>query len=571
MRAPRTLGIAATIAGLLATAAAVRGAGSPKFYDDDPIQEEPASQDASGVKHYEPDLFYDLAENIFYKPGDQDFDTRARNVNTIDEVPDGAWFVNRAGTHPLAAADVARGANTSDTAPAGPWTIIAAKTDGITPGFTVRDEAGRVWFIKFDPPGYRGMATGTEVVVSKLFWALGYHTTEYYIAKLQIEALRIDDKATYTPPGGDRRAMRREDIQPLLKRADRDPDGSYRVIASLATPGTPVGRIRFYGTRPDDPNDLVPHEHRRELRGYKVFAAWFNHVDAKSTNSIDMLVTKNGRAYVQHYLLDFGSALGSGAIGPREYWEGYENLMEPPKQIGRRILTVGIPPLDWHTDPFFESRAIGRLRSNNAEWNPDEWQPRVPNAAFLRARADDRFWAARKAMAITDGIISAVVEEGQFGDPESQQFLVRALRERRDAIGRKYLPAINPVVDPVLSADGTLTFANAAVQSGFAAAPAQYTAAWSTFDNNTGATSPIGASESVDTRIAAPAALPSSPGAFVRIELSARSSDHPSWARPVHIYFRRQASAWQLVGFERLPDGAGASSATLDDPARREP
>ena len=75
-------------------------------------------------------------------------------------------------------------------------------------------------------------------------------------------------------------------------------------------------------TRPDDPNDLVPHEDRRELRAYGVFAAWLNHVDAKAINSLDMLVTENGRSFVRHYLVDFGSALGSGGVGPADYWAG---------------------------------------------------------------------------------------------------------------------------------------------------------------------------------------------------------------------------------------------------------
>ena len=53
--------------------------------------------------------------------------------------------------------------------------------------------------------------------------------------------------------------------------------------------------------------------------------------------------------------------------------------------------------------------------------------------------------------------------------PNAEEFLVRALAERRDAIARAYLTAINPIADPVLDADGTLTFRNAAVDADFAA------------------------------------------------------------------------------------------------------
>jgi hypothetical protein len=526
---------------------------STKFYDDDPLWEEINSQDASGVKFYEPQLIYDMAENMFARPGDKDFNRRAQNINTVDEVPDGSWFSNRAGRRALTPGEVARGSNTGTGPSAGKWTVIAAKTDGVTPGFTIRDSSGLVWFLKFDPPGHRGMATGTEVVIAKLFWALGYHTTEYYISKLRPTDLAIGKSAFFTPPSGIKRGMRLSDIDWLLKEVERDSDGTYRVIASLAVPGKMVGRIRFYGTRPDDPNDLVPHETHRELRGYGVFAAWFNHVDAKSINTIDTLIVENGRGVVRHYLLDFGSTLGSAGIAPRDYWEGYEYLLEPGAQIGKGIVALGFHILPWRTDPFYKSRTIGRLPLINTEWNPEKWQPRVANPAFIRSRPDDKFWAARKAMAITDEMIRASVAEGKFGDPEAESVLTRTLIDRRNAIGRCYLPAINPIVDPALDASGVLTFGNAAVEAKFAAAPESYKATWSTFDNSTGEATPIGDTTGKEQRLQAPIQLPSSRGAFVKVELSAISDTHPTWAQPVISYFRRQSDGWQLVGYERMP------------------
>jgi hypothetical protein len=134
----------------------------------------------------------------------------------------------------------------------------------------VTDTAGRRWFLKFDPPGYRGMATGTEVAVTKLMWALGYNVAENHIAYLRPEQLAIGATAKFTPKSGRKRPMRPGDLETLLAGVEREADGTYRVVASKALDGTPIGRIRFFGTRPDDPNDIVPHEDRRELRGYGV-------------------------------------------------------------------------------------------------------------------------------------------------------------------------------------------------------------------------------------------------------------------------------------------------------------
>ena len=535
----------------IASLGIITSAASPKFYADDPVWIEHDTEDASTMKPLEVSLLVDLAYNLL--TARTPVATRAKNINTVDEVPDSSWFTNRVGHRTITAADVSIGPNTTAGPAPGRWTVIASKSDGVTPGFTIKDSTGQVWFVKFDPRGYRGMATGTEVAVTKLMWALGYHVPENHIAALRREQLVIGDGATFTPANGNRRSMRLDDIDKLLSRADHDRDGSYRIVASKALPGKPIGRIRFRDTRPDDPNDIVPHEDRRELRGYGVFAAWLNHVDSKAINSLDMLVTENGRSFVRHYLLDFGSALGSGALAPAEYSAGAEYYVEP-RNAGKQMLAFGFAFPSWHTTRFYEARSIGRLPLDNAAFNPDRWKPRVPNQAFLSARADDKFWAARRLAAMSTDMLQAAVQSGQFDDPQSESFLVRALAERRDAVLRAYLTGVNPIVDPALDEAGMLTFRNAAVDADVAHAPRGYHATWSTFDNTTGATRAIGETSSATTSLAAPADLASSSSTFIKVAIRSVGGSHPTWVIPVDAYFQRRDGRWRLVGLTRLPE-----------------
>jgi hypothetical protein len=543
------------ICGTLAAAATLTMLGSaatPKFFNDDPVWVERDTQDASSMKPLDVDLIVDLTYNVL-KGADDIVDVRAQNVNTVDEVPDSSWFTNRIGHRPLTAEDIARGPDTGAGPAAGTWTVTSSKSDGVTPGFTVKDADGQRWFLKFDPPGYRGMATGTEVAVTKLMWALGYHVPENHVAYVRRDQLVVGDGAKFTPLGGKPRAMRLTDVDALLERADRERDGSYRIVASKGLPGKPIGRVRFYDTRPDDPNDIVPHEHRRELRGYGVFAAWLNHVDAKAINSLDMLMTENGRSFVRHNLIDFGSSLGSAGIGPADPWEGSQYLVEPGDML-KQMAGLGFIFPKWHTTNFYEARSIGRLPQDNTTFNPDLWKPRVPNRAFLHARADDKFWAAQKLAALTTDLLRAAVRAGDFRDPASEAFLVNALAERRDAIGRAYLTEINPIADPALDSAGILTFRNAAVDADFAKAPESYRATWSAFDNATGSGRRIGDTTSRATRLASPDGLPSAPGAFVKVELSSVGAANASWAKPVDAFFRLGDGGWRLVGFERMPE-----------------
>ncbi len=555
------------VAVLVAVATFVSRGATPKFLPDDPIAVVIDSQDASPVVNREIDLVHDTFENLFTKPGDSTPNVRAQNVNTIDEVPDSSWYTNRIGFRPMTVEKLLRGPDTANGPAGGQWTVISAKIDGVTPGFTVRDHNGLVWFIKFDPPGYRAMATGTEVVVTKLMWALGYHVPEVHIASLHPEQLIVGEKATISR-GGQKRSLKRSDISAALDRAHRDVDGSYRVIASKALEGRPVGGFRFYGTRSDDPNDVVAHEHRRELRAYGTFAAWLNHVDSKSINTLDTLVVNDGRTSVRHHLLDFGSTIGSAGVYPREPYEGSEYLIEGRKTLAG-IPTLGLYVKEWRTAPRYRSSTVGSFPSDNATWDPEEWKPRYANAAFRAARMDDKFWAARRLQLFTSDMLVAAVSAGKFDDPASEAALAKFLIDRRDAIVRRYLPAVNPVVD--LQLDGKrLAFRNAAVDANDAGLPMEYVVNWLRFDNASGSTTAIGTTRAAGNRTSVPVPLdlPSQEGVYIRAELSA-SGGPPSWSEPAHAYFVREGASWKLVGFERVPEGRAPDNAPVRTTAAR--
>ena len=332
--------------------------------------------------------------------------------------------------------------------------------------------------------------------------------------------------------------------------ADRASHGAGRAV-----PGKVLGNFRYAGTRSDDPNDLVPHQHRRELRALRVFGAWLNLVDLKAGNTLDALVSENGHSVIRHYLQDVGSSLGM-ANDPGVWDMGWEYFYDGDATT-RRLLSFGFALSPWHTVPYVEYPSVGRFEGDR--FDPRTWKPQTPTPAYMELRADDAFWAARRVAAFTDDLIRAAVHEGQFSDPAAERHLAAVLMKRRDRIAQVYLPAINPVVDPKLSPDGTLTFANAAVAAGVAEPPTAYFATWSWFDNATGKTRPIGATESAATTLTAPRGWSRDGGPFVEVDITSASAAHPSWQQPVRTYFRRTADGWTLVGLERLPQQAAGA------------
>ena len=234
----------------------------------------------------------------------------------------------------------------------------------------------------------------------------------------------------------------------------------------------------------------MPHEHRRELRALQVFGAWTNLVDMKAGNTLDTVITENGRSYVRHYLQDVGSTFGTGSLDPRNPDEGHERVYQGAPTAKRLVTWVST---------FSRGRPSTTRRTRRSAlftadaFEPEKWTPRVPAAALLRVRADDTLWAALRVMAFTDEHIRAAVKTGQYTDPAAEKLLSDVLIARRDKIARVYTAKVNPLVKFSLDGSGVLTFENPAVRAHIADAPkGGYQATWARFDNGTGATQPIG-------------------------------------------------------------------------------
>ena len=537
---------AAAVVLLLVSLGAWARAAAPAYYPDDPLRTDPETRNAAKVQERDLSDPYDFLENTFLKAGDRT-NQRAVNANTVDEVPDSSWFTNRIGVHPFTDDDMARAANVLGPPAPGPWTVVSGKSDGITPGFTVRDTAGTIWFIKFDPPSNPEMATGAEMIATKLFWALGYHVPENHLAVLDPANLVINDKATIRDVLGSRRMLTRADIDQLLAKGARRPDGRFRLIASRALPGKPVGPFKYHGTRLDDPNDIFPHEHRRELRGLRAFSAWLNHDDSRAVNSLDTLVPVDGRTIVRHHLIDFGSTLGSASVQAQKPRAGNEYIWETRPTL-LTMLSFGFWVRPWIKVQYPEYPSIGNLEA--AYFWPDRWKPEYPNAAFDNARADDLFWAARRVMAVSDAHIRRAVQSAEYSNQGAADYMGDVIIARRDKVGLQWLTALNPLVEFALDASGVLTFVNAASATRRAAPPEGYELVWARFDNATGVSTPVGTPESTTAeRGQAPAAALG--GDFVEVAVHTRNARFPEWRRPVIVHFRRDAGDWTLVGIRR--------------------
>ncbi|MDP8228813.1 MAG: hypothetical protein P9M15_05110 [Candidatus Electryoneaceae bacterium] len=372
---------------------------------------------------------------------------QAMNVDAFGNVPNSSWFINRNGVERMSLEEIARGPNVGD----GPdtsdvLTVIRAKTSGLAPGFQIQDRHGNVYIIKFDPVGYLESSTGTEVVITKIMHAAGYNVPQNYVFYFHPRMLQLGDNVKFTDSKGRKRLMVQDDLDAIIGQVEHLPDGFVRAHASKFIDGVPIGPFRFRKTREDDPNDFVPHQHRRELRGLRVLFAWVNNYDTNAGNMFDAYVTENGRSYVKHFLIDFGSAMGGYIYGPMPPTRGVENYIDP-QQLALNSLSFGLYVHPWernwrrYTPVQFPS--IGYFILDG--FDPHRYKFTFPNEAFENMTYQDGYWAARIVMSFTDEQLEAIVANAHYSDPDARAYMVGTLAARRDIIGRYYFSRVNPL------------------------------------------------------------------------------------------------------------------------------
>jgi hypothetical protein len=423
----------------------------PLWRDADRVPFAPAPEE------YVSPFVWDGANQIVFRPITRFFAfdpaRRAVNVNAFDEVPDSSWFTNRIGRTPLSPDDVVRGPCgdrvLDPNLPDGSWIIDKGKSNGANPGFRVNIPGVGKFMLKADPDGEPDRATGATAIAARLYHAAGYFAPCDSVVYFRPSLLALKPGLTVTDNSGVTRPFDQQALDALLAHASHRGE-LVRMGASRWLPGKPIGPYTYEGMRDDDPNDVIPHEDRRELRGARMLAAWLNHFDSREQNTMNVFITADGakddpnaKGYVRHYILDMGDCFGSvwswDSISRRL---GSAYYLDVP-YVAEDFITLGLVQRPWER----VERNGGIFNYFGArDFDPEAWRGGYPNPAFTRMTEADGAWMARILARFDDEHVQAAVSVGQYDD-DSARYLTRVLIERRDAILRRYLGRMSPVAD----------------------------------------------------------------------------------------------------------------------------
>jgi hypothetical protein len=404
---------------------------------------------------------WDGANQIVFRPISRFFAVDpagpALNVNALDEVPDSSWFQNRLGKTALSPAEVTRGScperELDPGAPEGSWLIDKGKDNGANPGFRITVAGLGRFMLKSDPSDEPERATGATSIASRVYHAMGYYAPCDSVVYFRPALLKLKPGLTVTNNEGVTKPFDQARLNELLAQASHR-NGLVRMVASAWLPGKPIGPYSYSGRRDDDPNDVVPHEDRRELRGARLIAAWLAHFDSREQNTMDVFLPtdpkkKKGPGHVQHYIIDLGDCFGSvwtdDKISRRL---NHAYVLDVPYLL-EDFVTLGAIERPWervrrgHLFGYFSAR----------DFDPELWRGEYPNPAFGRMTEGDGAWMARILARFDEGLVRAAVAVGKYEEAD-ERYLRETLITRRMAILRRYLSRVSPIGEVMGTAQG---------------------------------------------------------------------------------------------------------------------
>jgi hypothetical protein len=461
------------IALLLAACAASQSA----FPLRDPLGVDPDQQpfDRMPDVYWSP-LVWDGVDNTLFARVSRglrvDVGAEAENVNSLDEVGSSSWFENR---RVNSIDEAARGGcDPNDMLPDevadGAWTIDHGKDDGVTLGFRISVPGKGKFLLKADDQSQPERNSAASVIGNAIYHAAGFNTAceqVIYVRRAEFvlkPGLTVTGNDTATKPF-DEAALRH-----VLASSSHRADGAVRMEASKWLPGVPLGPFRYVGTRADDPNDVIRHENRRELRGSRILGAWLNHFDSREQNSFDTWIAVDparprGPGFVRHYILDVNDVLGGEAQPPEFSTRLGHSYYLDFADVARDFITFGAAVRPWEREHRVAGREkFGYFTADNFE--PQAWKSGYPNPAFVRMTERDAAWMARIIARFTPAQIHAIATGGRFANPTDADYIARVLIARQRIILSRYLTRLSPIADVQVDADGAISATDLAVASG---------------------------------------------------------------------------------------------------------
>jgi hypothetical protein len=446
------------------------GASVRKFPLRDPLWRDDDQKPFKGpIEEYWSPLAWDAADQTIFRPVSRFFAVspggESVNVNAFDEVPESSWFTARAGKLALSRDDFAEGAckGRPKLSTTEKWKVIRAKPNGANPGFMIKAQDGRKYLIKYEVDQIE-RASSADAIGSRIYYAAGFDGPCNNIVFMKPDILEIADDAK-TEEDGKKVPLAKHHLDKIFEVAAKTPEGTYRASASLLFEEKTLGPWTYQGTRDDDPNDAIPHEDRRDVRGQRLLGAWLNHFDAREQNTMALWVGKD-HGYVRHSLLDWGDCFGS--IWP---WDrltrrfGYSYYLAFDHVLAD-FFTLGLYPRPWDD---VKIGPAGRVFAyfDVDHFKADEWRPGYPNPAFGRMTEHDGAWMARIIAKIDNDAVDAIVDAAQIKNAVTDRELRKILKGRRERILRRYLSQLSPLSKPEIAGD-SLCVEDLAVSAGLA-------------------------------------------------------------------------------------------------------